>query len=302
MLKNFSSLIEFQKEFSTESKCVKHLISLRWGKKPFCVHCGSVDKIYKLKKPELFECGVCHKQFSVRVGTIFEDSKLPLMKWFLAFYLEVNHKKGISSVQLGKDLGVRQATAWFMQQRIRYALKYNTIEKMTNNVEVDETYIGGKETNKHTNNKNPNSQGGNNKMTVIGMIERGGKLALEYINKTNIKTVKPILEQYIDIEQAQLYSDTSPLYKSFKNRKTINHSIGEYGINDIYTNTIEGAFSQFKRYLNGTHHQVSDKHLSKYINVFTFRFNNRTKSEVSLFNSALISMFGKRLQYSELVS
>ena len=146
MLKNFNSLIEFQKEFCTELKCIKHLINLRWGKKPTCVHCGSEKKIYKLQKPELFECGVCHKQFSVRVGTIFEDSKLPLTKWFLAFYLEVNHKKGISSVQLGKDLGVRQATAWFIQQRIRYALTYNTIEKMNGDVEIDEVYIGGKET------------------------------------------------------------------------------------------------------------------------------------------------------------
>ena len=301
MLKNFDSLIEFQKEFSTELKCIKHLINLRWNKKPTCVHCGSENKIYKLQKPELFECGVCHKQFSVRVGTIFEDSKLPLTKWFLAFYLEVNHKKGISSVQLGKDLGVRQATAWFMQQRIRYALTYNTIEKMNNDVEVDEVYIGGKETNKHTKNKTPYSQGGNNKMAVVGMIERGGKLALEYITKVNIKTIKPVLEQYINIEEAQLYTDTSTLYKGYKNRKTVNHTIGEYAIGNNYTNTIEGAFSQFRRYLNGTHHQVSEKHLSKYINVFTFRFNNRNESKTNLFNLALLSMFGKRLQYSELI-
>lgn len=302
MLKDFSSLLDFQKEFATELKCTKHLIELRWNGKPTCVHCGSVDKIYKLKNPKLFECGVCNKQFSVRVGTIFEDSKLPLTKWFLAFYLEINHKKGISSVQLGKDLKVRQATAWFMQQRIRYALQHRTIEKLKNNVEIDETHIGGKETNKHASKKLEYSQGGNTKMVVVGMIERTGRLALEYINKKNIKTIKPVLEKHIDFNNSQLYTDESPLYKGYTNRKYVNHSEGVYVNNDIYTNTIEGVFSHFKRYLNGTHHQVSKKHLSKYIDVFTFRFNNRNYTSVDMFNNALSMMFGKRLEYKTLIS
>ena len=300
MLKKFDSLLEFQKEFTTELKCTKHLIKLRWDGKVNCPRCGSLSKIWKLKAPALFECGFCSRQFSVRVGTIFEDSKLPLQKWFLAFYLEINHKKGISSIQLSKDLGVTQKTAWFMQQRIRYALTYNTIEKMKDDVEIDETYIGGKEGNKHKDKKTPHSQGGNNKMAVLGMVQRSGKLALEYINRTNIKHIRPVLEQYVDLDNSTLYTDESKVYSSL-NRKTVNHGFKEYVNGSAYTNTIEGVFSHFKRYLNGTHHQVTSKHLNKYINTFMFKYNNRESSKQNVFNEALSLMFGKRLSYVELI-
>lgn len=143
----FKNLLEFQKNFSTEIKCIRYLEKLRWNNKPVCPRCKRTDKSYKFAKAGLYACGHCKRQFSIRKRTIFEDSALPLVKWFNAFYFEISGAKSISSYSLADKIGVHQETAWFMLQRIRWALKNNTIEKMTGDVEVDEAYVGGKESN-----------------------------------------------------------------------------------------------------------------------------------------------------------
>jgi transposase-like protein len=300
MLNNFNNLIEFQKAFSTELKCIKYLEKLRWDNKPCCFRCKRNDKTYFTAKAGLYACGHCRSQFSIRKGTIFEDSPLKLVKWFLAFYLEISNSKGISSCQLGKDIGTRQATAWFLLQRIRWALQHKTIEKMDGDIEIDETYVGGKEANKHKDRKTFLSQGGNNKMVVLGVLQRKGRLALELIKKSNIKNIKPILDKQINFSNTQLYTDESPLYKGY-DREVVNHSKKEYSRGNASTNSIEGAFGLFKRRIYGIHHQISKKHIDKYINSFCFHFNNKAFKIAKKFDNAMEMMFGKRLSYEELV-
>lgn len=244
----FTNLINFQKTFSTELKCIKYLEKLRYDNKPCCFRCKKNDKTYFTAKAGLYACGHCRSPFSIRKGTIFEDSALPLVKWFLAFYLEISNVKGISSIQLAEKIGTTQKTAWFVLQRIRWALKHQTIEKMDGDIEVDETYVGGKESNKHLNKKKMYSQGGNHKMSILGLIQRKGNLAMQYITKTNIQNIKPILNRHIDFENSNLYTDESPVYKGYK-RQTVNHSQGEYSRENATTNNIENVFGLFKRSL-----------------------------------------------------
>lgn len=297
----FKGLIDFQKTFSTELKCIKYLEKLRWDGKPVCPRCGKNDKTYKFAKTGLYACGHCRREFGVRKGTIFEDSPLKLTKWFMAFYLELDDVKGISSVKLAKDINVRQATAWFILQRIRWALKHQTIEKMQGDIEVDETYIGGKEKNKHTSKKNMYSKGGNNKMVVVGAIQRKGKLTMEYITKSNIKNIKPIFNKHIDLENSNLFTDESTLYKGY-DRETVNHSAGEYVRGKATTNNIENVFGLFKRRLIGIHHKITRKHIDKYLNSFVFYFNNKNETMANKFDNAMNLMFGKRLDYKTLTA
>lgn len=286
----FSNLIEFQKVFSTEIKCIKYLEKLRYkGEKPTCPRCKKDDKSYKFSKPGLYACGHCKREFSIRKGTIFEDSPLKLTKWFMAFYFEISSPKAISSVQLAKNIGTTQKTAWFVQQRVRWALKNNTIEKMTGDVEVDETYVGGSESNKHAS-RTLKRKGMDSKMVVVGALERKKQLAMKYINKTNIKNIKPILDKYIELEEAKLFTDESPVYKGYE-RKTTNHSKGEYVKGEAHTNSIEGTFSLFKRRIYGIHHQITKQHIEKYITSFVFYFNNKGLEIADRFENAMFSMF-----------
>ena len=266
----FNNLIDFQKTFSTELKCIKYLEKLRWGGKPTCFDCKKTEKVYSYARLGVYHCGNCKKEFRIRKHTIFEDSPLPLVKWFMAFYLEISSSRGISSCQLAKEIGTTQKTAWFVLSRVRYALKNNTIEKMTGDVEVDETYVGGKETNKHTTNL-PRKKGMTSKMTVIGVLERKKQLAMQYVNKANIKNIKPIFDKYIELEEAKLYTDESPLYKGYK-REAVNHSKGEHARGKATTNNIENVFGLFKRRIYGIHHQITKQHIDQIHLICCFSF------------------------------
>lgn len=287
----FKNLIEFQKQFSTELKCIKYLEKLRWGgKKPVCPRCKQNNKTCIHAKAGLYSCSGCKREFTIRKGTIFEDSPLALTKWFLAFYFEISSAKTISSYSLKDKIGTTQRTAWFVQQRVRWALANNTIEKMQGDIEVDETYVGGKETNKHERKKQPLSQGGNNKMVVVGVLQRKGMLGMKYINKTNIKNIQPVLENYIDFDNSNLYTDESPVYKGYK-REVVNHSQKEYTRGNASTNSVENTFGLFKRRIYGIHHQITKQHIDKYITSFMFYFNNKTLSIAERFENAMSSMF-----------
>ncbi len=276
MKQQFNSLMDMLKVFSDEQKCIDHFAAIRWKNGIYCPHCGSCRKIHKFSDGKRYKCADCRKQFTVKVGTIFEDSKLPLQKWFMALYLVTSHKKGISSLQLSRDIDVTQKTAWFMLQRIRYVIQTASFNKPLDGiVEVDETYVGGKESNKRRDKrtKEYNKVQGD-KTPILGMQQRKGDIALKRINKANKSNIKPIIDEIID-QNAEIHTDESPIYKFLPNRKYVNHSQGQYVHEDVTTNRIEGAFSHFKRVINGTYHWISKKHIQKYADMFSFRWNTR---------------------------
>lgn len=190
-MKKFSNLLELTQVFNTEDKALKHLKEIRWHGKPYCPHCGN-KKVYEFKDGKLYKCASCRKKFTVIVGTIFEDSKIPLRKWFIAIYLITSHKKGISSLQLSKDIGVTQKTAWFILHRLRLATKTKSFnEPLKNTVEVDETYIGGKERYKHLSKRKKKTQGrcAETKTPVLGLVERDGKIKAFKIDNVKRNTL-----------------------------------------------------------------------------------------------------------------
>ncbi len=221
-----TSLITVAMRFPDDKACRIYLERIRWNGKLACVHCGSEKKIYRFNNGKLFKCADCKKQFTVKVGTIFEDSQVPLQKWFFAMYLITAHKKGISSLQLSRDIQVTQKTAWFMLHRIRYSIKNKSFLKpLKNVVEVDETYIGGK---KH---RGKRGRGSENKTAVFGMVERNGDVRSMPVQRVNGKTLKAIIRNNVS-KKAVVMSDEWGAYrgldKEYEAHKVINHGKKEY--------------------------------------------------------------------------
>ena len=197
-MKAFKSILEFQKHFNTDEKCRYFLAQQRWGDTPACPFCAST-KVKSIKGGKRYQCNEkgCRKQFSVTVGTIYENTKIPLTKWFLATYILSNHSKGISSLQLASWLDVTQKTAWFLNHRIREMLIDKAPALLSNIVEVDESYIGGKESNKHAR-KRTVKAGVGNKTMVIGAVERGGKVKTKVIPNVNLENISKVVEEFIE--------------------------------------------------------------------------------------------------------
>jgi transposase-like protein len=307
MLKSFKSLSDMRHAFPTEDVCINHFRTLRWPEadKIGCPNCGVVSKHYTLKN-NTHKCRECLKKFTVRNGTIFEDSKISLMKWFEAIFLMTSHKKGISSMQLAKDVGVTQKTAWFMLHRIRNAamtVEFNA--PLSGTVEIDECYVGPKTQFQHAD-KRPGKSGNFNteaKKIVLGMQERGGDLRLAYIPNTKLKTTVPLIVANVE-RHSRIHTDESSNYAWMSMsyaHSYITHALGQYVDGDVTTNRVEGAFSHFKRTMVGTYHKASPKHLDRYLQMFAYRWNRRKQGEGERVNDLLRSTRGRRITYKELI-
>lgn len=294
--------------FHNEAAAIAHLEGIIWANGIVCPKCGTVDRSGKLEgktaRPGLRKCYSCRKQFTVKVGTVFESSHIPLHKWLQAAYLMASSKKGISSHQLHRILEVTYKTAWFMTHRLREAMRELHIEPMGGEgktVEADETYFGGLEKNKHASKRVPGSQGGANKEVVFSLVERGGKVRSHHVQHVTAETLRPILNEQLHAatrlmtDEARQYK---PLGKAFAEHHTVNHGIGEYVRGDAYTNTIEGYFSIFKRGMKGVYQHCSSDHLKRYLAEFDFRYNERDLTDMERANVVLAGIKGKRLTYS----
>lgn len=304
-----------QPHFQDADKAREHLEALRWPNGPVCPHCGSVRAPLKLEgksyRPGLFKCNDCYEQFTVTVGTVFERSKIGLHVWLQAVHLMCASKKGISAKQLERMLGVTYKTAWFMAHRIREAMTAELAGPLGGSgkiVEADETYWGSEGGSKADAKKaNKRKPGGvlKDSNKVVALVERGGKVRAFHIPSVSGQNLKTVLESQIHPD-THVMTDSSPRYNllkrehGFKAYEQVNHSKAEYVRGIAHTNTVEGYFSIFKRGLIGTFHHVAPKHLQRYSEEFSFRYNTRTAlgySDTDRAALALKGIAGKRLTY-----
>ena len=277
---NFTSLFQIADYFSTEQICKDTIAEERWENgKAVCPYCGCTH-CYSCGDGRYF-CSHCDNKFSVLVGTIFENTKISLRKWFMAMYLISSHKKGISSCQLARDIKVTQKTAWFMLHKIRTTFA-QVSPILENEVEIDETYVGGRETNKHESKKVDGTQGRSTKTKtpVFGIAQREGNVFALKVEDTRSATLMPIIKSHIKTGSI-IYTDETNIYCNLNdngyNRQIVNHSQKEFAVGRKYTNTIEGFWGQFKRMVYGTYHFVSRYYMQRYVDEAVFRYNNRKK-------------------------
>src|SRR5580704_15838312 len=300
--------------FTDEDAARAHFEKLRWPDGPVCPHCGTVDEATELKgkttRPGLYKCRACQKPFTATMGTLYERSHIPLHKWLLATHLMSSSKKGMSAHQLWRMLGFGSyRTAWFMAHRIREGMRPLASEDAGPKggkgkiIEADETYIGGKEKNKHVGKRNKRNLGGTGKEAAFALVERGGKVRSFHVPEVSGKTLRPILVSQISRKSSLMTDEGGQYYhvgKEFDRHETINRSADEYVRGDAHTNTVEGYFSILKRGIVGTYHHVSPQHLKRYLAEFDYRYNERIGLGVNdsqRMTKSVQGIVGKRLTY-----
>lgn len=286
----FKSLMSLINYFKDEMTCKRFIKEQRWGEVVVCPYCGSVH-VYTCKGLR-FKCKECKNTFSVKVGTIFEDSNISLRKWFIAMYLISSHKKGISSCQLARDLAVTQKTAWYILHKVRTLYAQDDAKALCGEVEMDEMYLGGREKNKHASKKVKGTQGRSTKTKkpIFGMIQRGGEAKVIMVDDTKANTLMPIIKQFVK-DNSHLFTDELVSYKGLGEmgytHDIVHHAANEYVNGMASTNAIEGFWGHFKRSIFGIYHFVSVKHLQAYIDEMVFRWNTRKASESNRFEIML---------------
>ncbi len=297
-----TSLVEAIRYFSDIDVCTKFVANLRWPNGPVCPRCGVMDYSY-LSTRRLWKCKGCKKQYSVKLGTIFEDSPLGLDKWLPAIWLIANSKNGISSHELGRALGTTQKSAWFMLHRIRLAMQTGTFDKLGGQVEVDETFIGGKARNmhKHVRRQKITGTGGVNKTTVLGLRERGGSIRASVIPDITRRTLHSKIAANVEAGSA-VYTDELHSYRGLAGEyahATVDHA-ERYVEGQVHTNGLENFWSLLKRGLHGTYVSVEPFHLFRYLDERVFTFNLRELDDYGRFATVLRLAAGRRLTYAEL--
>jgi transposase-like protein len=303
MLAHFDSLFDLLAAFPDEQACIDHVRAFRWRDGEFCPHCGGT-RIYEFSDRKTFKCGDCRQRFSIKVGTIFESTKLPLRKWFMAIWMITNHPKGIASTTMAKDLDITQKTAWFVLHRVRHAARTKSFNMpLKGIVEVDETWVGGKDYNRHSDKKSGGRGGkGSGKIPVIGAVERRGHVVAHVLDRMTKKGAHEFVRETVSDEVDLLATDESFAYKDLHEypHESVHHESGKYVIGSAHTNTIESVWALLKRQIIGIHHWVSAKHLHRYVSEMTWRFNRRDMAVTARMNDLFNGVEG-HLTYKALI-
>ena len=299
---NVTSLQELVREFSDEQKCIAFLEEIFWNGTPVSPF-DQTSKVYKCKNNK-YRCLNTGKYFNVKTGTIFEHSKIKLTDWFVAIWLFTTHKGGLSSCELSREIHVTQKTAWFMLQRIRKTVEFENNTGLDNEIELDETYVGGLNKNRHANKKVKHAQGRSckDKVPVFGMIERGGKVVANVVNSTSERDLMPYITRTVEFT-ATLFTDEWVAYKNLDEvyeHFIVNHGIGQYVSGNATTNRMENFWGNFKRSIIGVYRVLSKWHLQKYVDESVFRFNTRKMQPYERFVYLLPHTNNCRLKYEEL--
>jgi len=299
--KTLKEAIEY---FADPERCFAYAVKLRWPEgKVTCPHCDS-EQHWFIARWHRWQCKGCKKQFTLKIGTIFEDSPLGMDKWLAGIWLLANCKNGISSYEVGRDLGVMQRTAWFMMHRIRKAMQSGSIMKASGEVEVDETFIGGKARNMHIaqRKRRITGTGGKDKTAVVGFVERGGKVQTVVVENRKKKTLHEEVKKRVEAGSA-LYTDELLSYEGLEGQyahQVINHAVA-YVEGKVHTNTLENFWSLLKRGLHGTYVSVEPFHLHRYLDEQVFRYNTRKDlDDAGRFEQVMAQVAGRRLTYNKL--
>lgn len=297
-----ATLMEAIRYFEDPDVCIEFVASLRWPNGAVCPTCEGTEHSY-LKTRRLWKCKNCKRQFSVKVGTIFEDSAIPLDKWLAAIWLLANSKNGVSSYEVAKAIGITQKSAWFVEHRVRLAMRTGSFSRMQGPVEADETFIGGLAYNMHKDQrrKKISGTGGMNKATVMGLFERNGEVRAYPISDRTRRTLQGRIREHVELG-ADVYTDKASGYRGLENdyvHETVDHAI-EYVKGHVHVNGIENFWSLLKRGIHGTYVSIEPFHLFRYIDERVFAFNKRKLNDFGRFALVLSQVAGRRLTYDVL--